>query len=81
MSVPPQRLLQSLQFSPSHQLICTTDLHNDLPSGAAFLDIRKRLLRLIEQKYLVDHRPDGPRLLEKLADLCELATVGMHEQE
>ena len=56
------------------------DLHNDLPLGPALFEIRKRLLRLIERKYLVDHRSDAPRL-EKLANLCELPTVWMHEQE
>jgi hypothetical protein len=60
----------------------TDSLHldNDLPFGPAHLEIRKRLLRLIERKYLVDHRPNVPHL-EKLADLCELATVWIHEQE
>src|SRR5204863_9460926 len=60
----------------------TDSLHldNDLPFGPAHLEIRKRLLRLIERKYLVDHRPDAPHL-EKLTDLCELATVWIHEQE
>src|SRR5437773_6015120 len=57
-----------------------TSLHNDLTLGPAFLEISKRFLRLIERKYLVDHRPDAPHL-EKLTDLCELATVWMHEQE
>src|SRR5947209_5460711 len=60
----------------------TDSLHldNDLPFGPAQLEIRKRLLRLIERKYLVDHGPNAPHL-EKLADLCELATVWIHEQE
>ena len=52
----------------------------DLPFGPAHLEIRKRLLRLIERKYLVDHGPNAP-YLEKLADLCELATVWIHQQE
>ena len=55
-------------------------LDNDLPLGPPLLEIRKRLLRLFEWKYLIDHRPDAPRL-EKLSDLCELAAVWMHEQE
>ena len=38
------------------------DLHNDLALGPTFSEIRQRLLRLIERKYVVDHRPDGPRL-------------------
>ncbi len=55
-------------------------LHNDLPLGSASFEMRKRLLRLIERKYLVEHRPDVPRL-EKLTDLGELTTVWMREQE
>ena len=37
-------------------------LDDDLPLGSTLLEIRKRLLRLFERKYLVDHRPDAPRL-------------------
>jgi hypothetical protein len=55
-------------------------LNNDLSLGSTLLEIRKRFLRPFEWKYLVDHRPDGPRL-EKLTDLSEPATVWMHEQE
>ena len=55
-------------------------LDNDLALGSTLLEIRKRLLGLLERKDLVDHRPDAPRL-EKLADLCELAAVWVHEQE
>jgi hypothetical protein len=55
-------------------------LDNDFPLGSTLLKIRKRLLRLFERKYLVDHRPNAPRF-KKLADLCELTTVWVHEQE
>ena len=56
------------------------DLHNDLPFGPALFEIRKRLLHLTEWKYLVDHGTDDSHL-KKLADLCELAAVWMHEQK
>src|SRR5271170_4213036 len=56
------------------------DLHNDLSLGPAFSKVRKRLLRLIERKHLVNHRPDAP-CLEEFADLCELAAIWMHEQK
>src|SRR4051812_30625513 len=55
-------------------------LHDNLALGAPLFEIRKRRLRLFERKYSVDHRPDAPRL-EKLADLGELPTVGMDENE
>jgi hypothetical protein len=55
-------------------------LDHDLPFGSAPLEIRKRLPCLVERKYLVDHGPNAPHL-EKVADLCELATVWIHEQE
>jgi hypothetical protein len=60
----------------------TDSLHldHDLPFGSAPLEIRKRLPRLIERKYLVNHGPNAPHL-EKVSDLCELATVWIHEQE
>src|SRR5215207_6419788 len=35
-------------------------LNNDLPFGPAHLEIRKRVLRLIERKYLVDRDDDAP---------------------
>lgn len=56
------------------------DLHNDLPFGPALFEIRKRLLRLIERKYLINYGSDAPRL-EKLADFCKLTAVWIHEQE
>jgi hypothetical protein len=56
------------------------DLHHDLPFGPAFFEIRKRLLRLIERKHLVNYRSDAPRF-EEFANLCELPTIWMHEQE
>jgi hypothetical protein len=56
------------------------DLHDDLPLGSPFVEISKRILRLIELKYLVDHRSDAPRI-EKFTYLRELATVWMHEEE
>jgi hypothetical protein len=55
-------------------------LDNDLALGSTLLEMRKRLLGLVERKCLVDHGPDVPRL-EKLADLAELPTVWMHEQK
>src|SRR6185369_3545643 len=62
------------------RLTGSPELHNDLPFGPALFEIRKRFLGLIERKYLVDHRTDESHL-EKLADLCELAAVWMHEQK
>jgi len=53
-------------------------LDNDLPLGSTLLKICKSLLRLIERKYLVDHRPNAPRL-EKFTDLRELVTVRSYE--
>src|SRR5882724_10375370 len=55
-------------------------LDNDLPLGSTLLEIRKSLLRLLERKYRIYHRPNAP-CLEKLTDLCELTTVWVHEQE
>jgi hypothetical protein len=56
-------------------LIWTTTL-----PGSPLFQIRKRLLRLFERKYLIDYRPGASRL-EKLADLGELPTVRMHERD
>ena len=55
-------------------------LDDDLSLGPALFEIGAGLLRLIERKYPIDHRPDATRV-EKLSDLSELATVWMHEQE
>ena len=55
-------------------------LDNDLPLGSPLFEIRKRLLRLFERNYLIDHKPDAPRV-EKLADFGELPALGVHEQE
>jgi hypothetical protein len=57
-----------------------SNLHDDLPLGTACFEIGKCILCLSERKYPVDHRMDMPRL-EKRTDLCELAAVGMCEQE
>src|SRR6185295_3020532 len=40
----------------------------------------KRILRLLERKYPVDHWPEVPGL-EELTDLSKLHAVWMHEQE
>jgi hypothetical protein len=53
---------------------------DDLAFCLALLQIRKRILRLIERKYFVDHRADAARL-EDLTDLGKLLTVWTHEQE
>ncbi len=55
-------------------------LHDDLPLGPAFFEVGQGLLRLIEWKYPVDHRPDFA-CLKKFADFRELPAVGMHKEE
>ena len=67
-------------LTSSERLTNSPDLHNDLPLGPALFKIRQRRLRLIERKYLINHRSDAPRL-EQFTDLCELPTIWMHEQE
>ena len=57
---------------------CSLHLHNGLSLRPAFFEISQRVLGSIERKYLVNHRPDDPRL-EKFADLRKLASVGMNE--
>src|SRR5215469_15034010 len=56
------------------------NLHDDFPFGSAHLNVSQRFPSLIERKHLVDYGPDPP-LLERLGDLCKLATIRMHEQE
>ena len=55
----------------------STPLHhldNDLALGPTLFEIRKCLFRLLERKYLVDHRPDATQL-EKFADFSKLPAV------
>ena len=68
----------ALKSASTCTMTISLHLHDDLSFGPAFFEIRQRFLGLIERKHLVNHRLDAPRLKE-FANLCELATVWMHE--
>src|SRR3954453_2654793 len=53
---------------------------DDLAAGAALLDVRQCLERLVEMERLVDERAEVAGVVEG-AQLAQLRAVGLHEQE
>jgi hypothetical protein len=62
------------------QAALSVERDDDLAVGAALLDVRQRLERLVERERLVDERAQLAGVVEG-GQLAQLGAVGLHEQE